>query len=230
MALTKIKKPGKYWGIPLNFMKITAIKTLRLITLPLLALSASISSLSAAPKPPVAPAPAPKPVVVVTDTVSGTVTAAGTSPAYGVPGANLTLLLPTSSVTTITSATGAYSFTGIPSSTKGITVDSIDNYYLNLSDAISLSPGTNTVNMLLYPKVAVATTSSILPTVTRLWSVTNPIPVPVTFTYSLSNNAAIKGSFTVAGLKTVSFSTPTQTTTNIVYIYVANVLVAVAGK
>jgi len=205
------------------FMKNTALKAIRLLTLPLLALSASISPLSAAPKP----APTP---VVTTDTVSGTVLAAGTSPAYGIPGANLTLLLPTSSATTVTSSTGAYKFTGIPSSDKGITVDSIDNYYLNLSDAISLSPGTTTVNMSLYPKMTVATTSSVLPTVTRVWSVSNPIPVAVTFTYQLSSNSNVKGSFTVAGLKTVSFSTPTQSTTNVVQIYVANVLVATAGK
>ena len=201
-------------------MKTTITKTLRLFTLPLLALSASISTLSAAAKP----------AVVTTDTVSGTVTAAGTSPVYGVPGANLTLLLPTSSVTAVTSSTGAYSFTGIPTSVKGITVDSIDNYYLNLSDAVSLSAGNNTVNMLLYPKLTVATTSAILPTITRIWSVSNPIPKPVTFTYTLSSNPSVKGSFTVAALSTVSFSTPTQSTTNIVYIYVANVLVALAGK
>jgi hypothetical protein len=201
-------------------MKNTALKTLRLLTLPLLALCAGMGSLSAATKA----------ATVTTDTVDGTVTAAGTSPAYGVPGANLSLLLPTGTVTTTTSSTGAYSFTGIPSTDKGLTVDSIDNYYLNLSDAFSLSPGTVSVNLVLYPKLTVATTSSILPTVTRLWSVSNPIPKPVTFTYSLTSNSSVKGSFTVAGLSTVSFSTPTQSTTNIIDIAVANVLVTSAGK
>ncbi len=195
-----------------------ALKTVRLFTMPLLALSASISTLSAGTS-------------TATDTVSGTVTAAGTSPAYGVPGANLTLLLPTSSVTTVTSSTGAYKFTGIAPTTKGLTLDSVDNYYLNLADAFSLpTSGSVTVSFLLYPKMVVATASSVLPTVTRVWTVTNPLAVPVTFTYQLSTNTAVKGSFTVGGLKTVSFSTPTQSKTNILQIYVAYVLVASAGN
>jgi hypothetical protein len=207
-------------------MNNTVLKTLRLLTLPMLALSASFSSLSAASKTPT--------VVVTTDTVSGTVTAAGTSPVYGVPGANLTLLLTnTTSATTVTSATGAYSFTFAKSaiSSTGLTLDSIDNYYLNLADAFTLpSTGSAVVNFSLYPKMAVATASAIAPTVARVWTVANPLPVPVTFSYQLSSNSAVKGTFTVKGLSSVSFSTPTQASTNVLQVYVANVLVAMAGK
>jgi hypothetical protein len=143
-----------------------------------------------------------------TGTISGKVTSAGTSPPYPLAGVRLTLVRHGSQMTTVTDAQGNYSFTGLDAAEYGLKLKVRHILHLDCDRDIDLLQGdTVTVNISVIPRLTLTPLCSANPMVSRHWSVHNPLPVPVNFTWALVHPSNKTGSG-VASPGDSTFDTP----------------------
>jgi len=146
-----------------------------------------------------------------TGSISGRVTAAGTNPPYPVAGVAITLVQNGTRAQTTSDANGNYFFSGLPTGEYGLkmifrhtlTFDNEKDIDVNLS-----GPGSVTENISLIPLLTLNPLCSQNPAVTRHWSLHNPLPVPVSYTWLIENPSNIAGSG-VANPGNSTIDTPT---------------------
>jgi len=196
------------FGDALSHMKIPAVKhsALVFLVLFLFLLVGDFTSLSAA-------------------STTGQVTAAGASPSQPVLGLSLTLIGHGPQMTTVTDANGSYTFTGLNSGEHGLRMKIRDALYFDVNKDVDLpTSGNAIVNVSLVPRLTLTALCSLNPSVSRHWSVHNPLPVAVNFQWVLKHpsNQTSSG---VASPGDSTFDTPAVQGANLVQLLVGGTVV-----
>ena len=166
-----------------------------------------------------------------TGSLSGQVTAAGTSPLQPVAGATVRLYRDETLIaSTMTDASGAYAIASVPAGEYNIKIagpgDLFDNRHFNLHVTAG---GSLTDNVSLLPELEATSLCSANPAVSRHWGLHNPLPYPVSYAWTLKGTNVTGSGVATSGDST--FDTPAAGQSNHLQIFVAlKVVDSIEGK